>query len=87
MNRALSVSFEKWYRQQREYLDEFWAQSALDIEGDDDLAVAVRYNLYQLLQSAGRDEHSNIAAKGLSGEGYEGIISGIQKCICSHFLP
>ena len=35
----------------------------------------------------GRDEHSNIAAKGLSGEGYEGIISGIQKCICSHFLP
>ena len=72
MNRALSVSLEKWYRQQREYLDEFWAQSALDIEGDDDLAVAVRYNLYQLLQSAGRDEHSNIAAKGLSGEGYEG---------------
>ena len=34
--------------------------------------MAVRYNLYQLLQSAGKDEHSNIAAKGLSGEGYEG---------------
>lgn len=87
MNRALSVSLEKWYRQQREYLDEFWAQSALDIEGDDDLAVAVRYNLYQLLQSAGRDEHSNIAANGLPVRAMRGIISGIQKCICSHFLP
>ena len=53
MIRALSVPLQDWYRQQREYLDEFWEQSALDIEGDDDLAVAVRYNLYQLLQSAG----------------------------------
>lgn len=28
--------------------------------------------MYQLLQSAGKDGFSNITAKGLSGEGYEG---------------
>ena len=29
---------------------------------------------YQLLQSVGKDPVSNIAAKGLSGEGYEGTL-------------
>lgn len=72
MEKAVEKGLKYWYQRQREYLDNFWEQSALDIEGDDDLAIAVRYNLYQLLQSAGKDRFSNIAAKGLSGEGYEG---------------
>lgn len=72
MEEALSVPLIRWYDWQKEYLDVFWNQSALDIEGDDDLALAVRYNLYQLIQSAGRGKYGNIAAKGLSGEGYEG---------------
>lgn len=59
-------------RHKKEYLKEYWNQSALEIEGDDELSLAVRYNLYQLIQSVGKEEHSNIAAKGLSGEGYEG---------------
>ena len=37
-----------------------------------DLQEGIRFNLYQLLQSVGKDPVSNIAAKGLSGEGYEG---------------
>ena len=72
MEEALSVPLQQWYDWQKDYLDVFWNQSALDIEGDDDLALAVRYNLYQLIQSAGRDKYGNMAAKGLSGEGYEG---------------
>ena len=32
----------------------------------------MQFNLYQLFQSAGRDGLCSIAAKGLSGEGYEG---------------
>jgi maltose phosphorylase len=32
----------------------------------------LRFNVFHLLQSAGRDGRSNLAAKGLSGEGYEG---------------
>ena len=42
------------------------------MEGDDALLQGLRFNLYHLLQSAGRDGETNIAAKGLTGEGYEG---------------
>ncbi|HOO27560.1 MAG TPA: glycosyl hydrolase family 65 protein [Lachnospiraceae bacterium] len=72
MKQALSRPMSYWYEKQAEYLKRFWEQSSLEIDGDDDLSLAVRYNLYQLIQSVGKDEHSNIAAKGLSGEGYEG---------------
>ena len=72
MSEAVEMGLEYWYQRQQEYLAEFWRCSDLDIDGDEETAVAVRYNLYQLLQSAGRDEFCNIAAKGLSGEGYEG---------------
>ena len=72
MDKALSMSMEAHYEDQKAYLDAFWDQSSLEIEGDDDLCIATKYNIYQLLQSVGKDEYSNIAAKGLSGEGYEG---------------
>lgn len=72
MDRALSISLEEHYKKQKEYLIDYWNRAFLEIEGDDELSLAVRYNLYQLIQSVGKDEHSNIAAKGLSGEGYEG---------------
>lgn len=60
------------YEAQREYVQRFWKNSCLEIAGDEDLNLAVHYNMYQLLQSAGKDRYANIAAKGLSGEGYEG---------------
>lgn len=60
------------YREQEEYLTRYWEECDLEIEGDEDLNRAVHYNQYALLQSAGKDCKSNVAAKGLSGEGYEG---------------
>jgi alpha,alpha-trehalose phosphorylase len=72
MEKACAVPMEAHYRQQKAYLDCFWAQSLLEIEGDEELSIALKYNMYQLLQSVGKDEYCNIAAKGLSGEGYEG---------------
>lgn len=72
MERILALPVDTLYEEQREYLDRFWSRSALEIEGDDLLCAAVRYNQYQLIQSVGKDPYSNIAAKGLSGEGYEG---------------
>lgn len=72
MNQVLSLPVETLYGEQKEYLDRFWQSSSLEIDGDDLLCAAVRYNQYQLIQSVGKDPHSNIAAKGLSGEGYEG---------------
>ncbi len=72
MVKSTSVPVRELYEQQKEYLDRYWESCAVDISGDDEMNTAVYYNLYQLIQSVGKDRFCNIAAKGLSGEGYEG---------------
>ncbi|NLZ82411.1 MAG: glycoside hydrolase family 65 protein [Clostridiales bacterium] len=72
MNKAVGGTLQSLYDHQKAYLDEYWDNCLLEIKGDDDLTAAVNYNMYQLIQSVGKDDHCNIAAKGLSGEGYEG---------------
>ena len=75
--RAISLcreapDFDALLREQRAALDAFWAGAGLSIEGDDALLQGLRFNLFHIYQSAGRDGKTNIAAKGLTGEGYEG---------------
>ena len=60
------------YDKQTKILKEFWDQSALKIMGDDDLDLAMSFNMYQMFCSAPRIPGYSIAAKGLTGEGYEG---------------
>lgn len=60
------------FKEQEDYLSSFWDNCGVDILGEEELNEAIRYNMYQLIQSAGKEPHSNVAAKGLSGEGYEG---------------
>lgn len=69
---ALSKPLLFWYQKQRNILDDFWRRIRLQIKGKSELDLALRYNIYQLFQSAGRDEFCNVPSKGLSGEGYEG---------------
>ena len=64
--------FDTLLTEQRAALDAFWAVAGVEIEGDDALLQGLRFNLFHLFQSAGRDGRRNIAAKGLTGEGYEG---------------
>ena len=59
-------------REQSAALDAFWNGVGLEIRGDDALLQGLRFNLFHIYQSAGRDGKRNIAAKGLTGEGYEG---------------
>ncbi|AOY53551.1 glycosyl hydrolase family 65 protein [Clostridium perfringens] len=59
-------------REQKEYVEEFWRTADVIIEGDDALQQGIRFNLFHLMQSAGRDGKTGMGAKGLSGEGYEG---------------
>ncbi len=58
--------------EQREYLDEFWAGADVQVEGDLEIQQAVRFGLFHILQSGARAEHRPIAAKGLTGPGYDG---------------
>ena len=57
---------------QREYLDAFWDDADVEIDGDDQLQQAVRFALFHLLQATARAEGRAIAGKALTGTGYEG---------------
>ena len=72
MEQTKEKDISYYYEKQKEYLSAFWDRSALEVYGQEKLNASVCFNLYQLLQSVGKDAHCNIAAKGLSGEGYEG---------------
>ncbi|MHC5373218.1 glycoside hydrolase family 65 protein [Enterococcus sp. LJL120] len=67
-----AVGLSDLYQKQAAYLAEFWQNAVAEVSGDQLLNESLDYSLYSLLQSAGKDGISNIAAKGLSGEGYEG---------------
>jgi alpha,alpha-trehalose phosphorylase len=57
---------------QRAYLDEVWARADVEIEGNPSLQQALRYALFQVVQSSARAEQRAIPAKGLTGRGYDG---------------
>jgi alpha,alpha-trehalose phosphorylase len=57
---------------QRGYLDDFWARGDVELEGDAALQQAVRFALFHTLQAGARGEQRAIAAKGLTGPGYDG---------------
>jgi alpha,alpha-trehalose phosphorylase len=57
---------------QRGYLDEFWERADVELEGDLELQQAVRFALFHTLQAGARAEQRAIAAKGLTGPGYDG---------------
>ena len=59
-------------REQRDYLDEFWDAADVLVEGDPEVQQAVRFGLFHVLQAGARAEQRPIAAKGLTGPGYDG---------------
>lgn len=69
---AHAAGFEGLVGEQRARLAAFWDKADIEIEGDDALSQGLHFNLFHLFQSIGRDGRTNIAAKGLTGEGYEG---------------
>lgn len=57
---------------QKDYVANFWECADINIKGDEALLQGIRFNLFHIMQSAGRDGTTGMGAKGLSGEGYEG---------------
>ena len=72
MKKVLGNGLDYYYKKQAEYLENFWGGSMLEIHNDPKMNEAVNFNMYELLCSSAKDSFGNIAAKGLSGEGYEG---------------
>jgi trehalose/maltose hydrolase-like predicted phosphorylase len=53
--------------------EKYWQSCDVEIDGDDEAQIAMRFSMFQLLVAAPRsDEHVNIGAKTLSGYGYRG---------------
>ena len=57
---------------QRADLDDFWVRADVELDGDAELQHGVRFALFHVLQAGARGERREIAAKGLTGPGYDG---------------
>ncbi|MFI5941883.1 glycoside hydrolase family 65 protein [Streptomyces uncialis] len=69
---AKSGGWDGLVTEQRAYLDDFWARSDVEIDGDEEIQQAVRFALFHVLQAGARAEQRAIPAKGLTGSGYDG---------------
>jgi len=69
---AAATGFDGFAHTQAETLSTFWQQAELAIADQSETERALRFNLFHLMQSAARNGIDGTAAKGLTGEGYEG---------------
>lgn len=69
---AEADGFSMLLKEQKSAMDTFWQAADIQIDGDEALQQGLRFNLFHIMQSAGRDGKTGMGAKGLSGEGYEG---------------
>jgi alpha,alpha-trehalose phosphorylase len=72
LSEAHTTGWDGLLAAQREFLDGFWERADVEIEGDLELQQATRFGLFHVLQAGARAERRAIAAKGLTGSGYEG---------------
>ena len=69
---AVHTGWDGLLQEQRTYLDRFWADADIEIDGDAELQQAVRFASFHTLQAGARGERRPIPAKGLTGPGYDG---------------
>ena len=69
---AKHTGWEGLLAEQRAYLDDFWRSADVELEGDEEVQQAIRFGLFHTLQAGARSEGRAIAAKGLTGPGYDG---------------
>ncbi len=71
---AAEAGYDALLREHTAYWSSFWDDADLQIEGDDAAQQGVRFALFQLAQSTGRDGKTNCGANGLTGEAYNGHV-------------
>ncbi len=57
---------------QREWLDDYWDRVDVELTGNDRDQQALRWNLFHVAQASARTQEQGIAAKALTGAGYDG---------------
>jgi alpha,alpha-trehalose phosphorylase len=71
---ARQTGWDGLVTEQRAFLDDFWDRADVEISGDAEVQQAVRFALFHVLQAGARGENRLIAAKGLTGPGYDGHV-------------
>ncbi|MEO7015145.1 MAG: glycosyl hydrolase family 65 protein [Leifsonia sp.] len=69
---AMQTGWDGLLAEQRRYLDDFWSRADVELDGDTAVQQAVRFSQFHVLQAGARAEGRAIAAKGLTGRGYDG---------------
>ena len=69
---AMQTGWDGLLAEQRRYLDGFWSRADVELDGDTAVQQTVRFSLFHVLQAGARAEGRAIAAKGLTGPGYDG---------------
>lgn len=72
LEESKNIGYEKIRQMQVTYMHNFWEGADIQIDGDNALQQGLRFNLFHIMQGAGRDGKTGMGAKGLTGEGYEG---------------
>lgn len=72
LDRVTDEGVDRQFEDQRAWLDDFWARSDVEVEGEVGLQQAIRWDLFQLAQASARGDGSGISAKGVSAAGYGG---------------
>lgn len=72
LQRAGAQGFDGLAARQAAVLEAFWNGADAEVADHPAITQALRFNLFHLVQSAGRSGVDGTAAKGLTGEGYEG---------------
>jgi len=71
---ARRTGWEGLLAEQHGYLDDFWNNANIELEGDAEIQLALRFALFHVLQAGARGERRPIPAKGLTGPGYDGHV-------------
>lgn len=69
---GVAAGFDACAEQTAKAWAQFWKNADIRIDGDDLVQQGVRFSLFMLQSSAGRDGKTNIGANGLTGTGYMG---------------
>ncbi|MET0446998.1 MAG: glycosyl hydrolase family 65 protein [Aeromicrobium sp.] len=72
LERAVDDGPDSIMAEQQAWLARFWERSDVELLGDEPAQQAVRWNLFQLAQASAQTQQHGIAAKGVTGSGYEG---------------
>ncbi len=72
VEKAKREGFEALLEKSRAYWREYWKMSDIEIDGDPLIQQGIRFGLFMINQSAGRDGKTNISANGLTGTAYSG---------------